>query len=76
MATWLTTPFCVRSGSSILRASSGRVGAIPLASAIIACSLDTNTVGFAIKSRRIFSPSAGRPSAKYTWAREKRASEA
>jgi len=45
MASWLTAPALVRSGSSNLRASAGLVGAMALARAIVAWSVETKSLG-------------------------------
>jgi len=44
-AAWLTGPVCARSGSSSFFASAGLVGAMHLASSMVACSLETSAVG-------------------------------
>ncbi len=63
-ATCPTLPGRVRNGSSSLRASAGFFGASSRASEMVAWSAETKIVGWAIRSRSIFSPWSARPSAK------------
>src|SRR5579862_41366 len=60
-AIWLTVLRVVRSGSSILRASSGRVLPMTRAKAMVASSLETKMVGCSISERSNFSASGARP---------------
>ncbi len=60
-AIWLTVLRVVRSGSSILRASSGRVLPMTRARAMVASSLETKMVGCSISERSNFSASGARP---------------
>src|SRR5579884_759018 len=61
-ATRLMAGRAVRSGSSSLRASWGRVGAINCARSMVASSFDTKSVGLPISSRSRVSPSLSLPS--------------